>query len=494
MRALVRLTAATISLISGPPVFSASHQGTGGAAVLALAGTARPYGSAHEAPPVERRQSRRRFNADNTQGRVARAKLLVDKMKTKSPDEAKAFYDTLMPRDKLDVVRILNVKRAKRLRERTRSPLPKYRSSLFARRYFFREQDLTEQSTLGRGPGGQATNRRMQTVILTHTPTGLVVKFSRFPSLWLNRRASRELLNARLEERLIGEDSELGRAKAQKEKRRKRNLVDRERMVVKGNKLAARSGTQCDYFAVLTSRSPLPASAVAQLGITARTQPLFVADLFNDECQNWWPLLQHAFAQCPPVPSPEAEVPLLLQHLFPRPSPNAKGPVARREQAQVDLCRQDDAAVENVRRALRCFSELYGLPLVALPPRADNKPRCALVKDGMNWRELRCRLHSADGARAMPNARAAWRHVYGSLTAMGMGAEALALRRFLSLEARREKEAAGEACGWAAELCEALKTSPPKPSKQPPECLAPAVATAPVSVAVSIHNTAPRLL
>ena len=78
--------------------------------------------------------------------------------------------------------------------------------------FFFREEDLEENSILGRGPGGQATNRRRQTCQLRHRPTGIDVRFSRFRSLYANRKAARCLLNLQLERRLFGRFSRLGRS------------------------------------------------------------------------------------------------------------------------------------------------------------------------------------------------------------------------------------------------------------------------------------------
>lgn len=74
----------------------------------------------------------------------------------------------------------------------------------------FQESDVTESSTRGHGPGGQATNRRMQTCLLHHIPTGIVVRYSKFPSLLMNRKMARVMLNRQLEQRLLGPLSKAG--------------------------------------------------------------------------------------------------------------------------------------------------------------------------------------------------------------------------------------------------------------------------------------------
>lgn len=42
------------------------------------------------------------------------------------------------------------------------------------------EEDLDEQFVRGSGPGGQATNKTSNCVVLRHIPTGIVVKVSKF--------------------------------------------------------------------------------------------------------------------------------------------------------------------------------------------------------------------------------------------------------------------------------------------------------------------------
>jgi protein subunit release factor B len=90
----------------------------------------------------------------------------------------------------------------------------RYYDEEFKMRLYFQPSELKEEMTLGRGPGGQATNRRKQTCVLAHVPTGIITRVSKFPSLYLNRKMARALLNQRLEHRLLGPLSTLGQKEA----------------------------------------------------------------------------------------------------------------------------------------------------------------------------------------------------------------------------------------------------------------------------------------
>ena len=85
--------------------------------------------------------------------------------------------------------------------------LPLYYSEEFEKKYYFKEEDLSETSCRGRGPGGQATNRREQTCQLLHIPSGICIRASRHPSLYANRKVARKILNIKLEEYLLGRES-----------------------------------------------------------------------------------------------------------------------------------------------------------------------------------------------------------------------------------------------------------------------------------------------
>lgn len=287
---------------------------------------------------------RRRFCADNTRGRSDHIRERVKELKALTTSaERQAFFEKLHPRDKLDVLKALH---SKRKRKRHHSGLPKYYSGSFQRSFYFREEDVEETSTLGRGPGGQATNRRKQTVILTHKPTDLMVKVSRFPSLRLNRRAARELLNLRLEYKLAGPRSILGMAQAAKARRAAQRARETERAQLRKAVRAYKASHSRHYYRFLKGDEPLPPYAMMELlnqgqtGVTGRGRgttvaarghdtppsssspmtsansgpaapspadvewqreadlpglhPLYVTSLLNEECRHLWALLSHA--------------------------------------------------------------------------------------------------------------------------------------------------------------------------------------------------------
>ncbi|XP_065140148.1 mitochondrial translation release factor in rescue [Paramisgurnus dabryanus] len=90
------------------------------------------------------------------------------------------------------------------------------------------EEDLEEQFVRGSGPGGQATNKTSNCVVLKHIPTGIVVKCHQTRSVTHNRKLAREILRGKLEVEYNGEESELLRRKREsvQEKREKRKKVN----------------------------------------------------------------------------------------------------------------------------------------------------------------------------------------------------------------------------------------------------------------------------
>lgn len=113
------------------------------------------------------------------------------------------------------------------------------------------EADLEEQFVRGSGPGGQATNKTSNCVVLKHIPTGVVVKVSSLikfsiscskhqsectdfhlqchetRSVELNRKRAREILQEKLDIVYKGEESELLK---QKEESRIRKQVKRKKV------------------------------------------------------------------------------------------------------------------------------------------------------------------------------------------------------------------------------------------------------------------------
>lgn len=99
-----------------------------------------------------------------------------------------------------------------------------------------KEEELEEQFVRGSGPGGQATNKTSNCVVLKHIPTGIVVKCHQTRSVEQNRKRAREILRLRLDVFLNGEDGEVEQNKREamlrkQEKRRRVNEnLDRKRL------------------------------------------------------------------------------------------------------------------------------------------------------------------------------------------------------------------------------------------------------------------------
>ncbi|XP_026329825.1 probable peptide chain release factor C12orf65, mitochondrial isoform X1 [Hyposmocoma kahamanoa] len=84
------------------------------------------------------------------------------------------------------------------------------------------ECDLTEQFVRGGGPGGSAVNKNSNCVVLTHVPTGTIVKCHLSRCQDENRQLARQMLIDRLDEKLNGEESVLAQKKRLEEKKYKR--------------------------------------------------------------------------------------------------------------------------------------------------------------------------------------------------------------------------------------------------------------------------------
>ncbi|XP_066466025.1 mitochondrial translation release factor in rescue [Tiliqua scincoides] len=82
------------------------------------------------------------------------------------------------------------------------------------------EADLEEQFVRGFGPGGQATNKTSNCVVLKHLPSGIVVKCHQTRSVELNRKRAREILQEKVDVFYKGEASDLVKAKQESEKKK----------------------------------------------------------------------------------------------------------------------------------------------------------------------------------------------------------------------------------------------------------------------------------
>jgi peptide chain release factor len=89
-----------------------------------------------------------------------------------------------------------------------------------------KESDIVERFVRSRGHGGQNVNKVSTCVYLKHLPTGIEVKCQQERSQALNRFLARRTLTRKIEERILGLESEeqyrIEKIKRQKRKRSKR--------------------------------------------------------------------------------------------------------------------------------------------------------------------------------------------------------------------------------------------------------------------------------
>lgn len=90
------------------------------------------------------------------------------------------------------------------------------------------EKDLRENFVRGDGPGGQATNKTSNCVVLTHIPTNIIVKCHMTRYLIKNREEARKILLNKLDEHYNKEMSVENQIKRiEKELSLKRELKDK---------------------------------------------------------------------------------------------------------------------------------------------------------------------------------------------------------------------------------------------------------------------------
>ncbi|MGH0167485.1 UNVERIFIED_CONTAM: hypothetical protein FKN15_062600 [Acipenser sinensis] len=71
------------------------------------------------------------------------------------------------------------------------------------------EGELEEQFVRGHGPGGQATNKTSNCVVLKHIPSGIVVKCHQTRSVETNRKRARTIMQGKLDVFYKGKDSDI---------------------------------------------------------------------------------------------------------------------------------------------------------------------------------------------------------------------------------------------------------------------------------------------
>ncbi|CAI9535148.1 unnamed protein product [Staurois parvus] len=84
------------------------------------------------------------------------------------------------------------------------------------------EKDLVEQFVRGDGPGGQATNKTSNCVVLKHIPSGIVVKCHQTRSLETNRIKARDILREKVDVFYKGGDSDVIKEKEEASKKKTR--------------------------------------------------------------------------------------------------------------------------------------------------------------------------------------------------------------------------------------------------------------------------------
>ncbi|XP_006015186.1 probable peptide chain release factor C12orf65 homolog, mitochondrial isoform X1 [Alligator sinensis] len=105
------------------------------------------------------------------------------------------------------------------------------------------ETELEEQLVRGSGPGGQATNKTNNCVVLKHIPSGIVVKCHQTRSVELNQKRAREILQEKVDLFYKGEDSDVFKekmkagSKKQEKKRKAKENLERKKQLKKMQEL-----------------------------------------------------------------------------------------------------------------------------------------------------------------------------------------------------------------------------------------------------------------
>ncbi|XP_041455948.1 peptide chain release factor 1-like [Lytechinus variegatus] len=118
-----------------------------------------------------------------------------------------------------------------------------------------KEEELEEQFVRGSGPGGQATNKTSNCVVLKHIPTGLVVKCHQTRSQSENQKIARLLMKEKLDQHLHGNQSAQAQHqqvmhKKREEKKRKTRLKLEKLKVLRASGDEEESGSSGNQDAV----------------------------------------------------------------------------------------------------------------------------------------------------------------------------------------------------------------------------------------------------
>lgn len=94
------------------------------------------------------------------------------------------------------------------------------------------EADVDIQFVRGSGPGGQATNKTNNAVVIKHKATGIVVKCHKTRSMWDNKKIAMDNLVTKLDNLINGQESieaqiKVYQSKKSADKNRKKNKLDK---------------------------------------------------------------------------------------------------------------------------------------------------------------------------------------------------------------------------------------------------------------------------
>jgi len=105
------------------------------------------------------------------------------------------------------------------------------------RRFGIREDDLVEKFIRSKGPGGQNVNKVATCVYLKHLPTGFEVKMQKARSQALNRFLARRELVRKIENYILGKQSEeekrrekIRRTKQRRSRRARKKMLEQKKL------------------------------------------------------------------------------------------------------------------------------------------------------------------------------------------------------------------------------------------------------------------------
>ncbi|MCD6473007.1 peptide chain release factor-like protein [Candidatus Aerophobetes bacterium] len=113
-----------------------------------------------------------------------------------------------------------------------------------------RKEDIIEKFIHARGPGGQNVNKVATCVYLKHLPTGFEVKMQKTRSQALNRFLARQELVRKIENYVLGKQSEeekcrekIRRKKRRRSRRAKKRILEQKRLQSRKKELRIKPDT-----------------------------------------------------------------------------------------------------------------------------------------------------------------------------------------------------------------------------------------------------------